>query len=63
MCKSGRLLVLLVGAGSWEHLLDHATPELPGVLNHNPSSSSDGLMFTHLKAQDRKWIPSSILLL
>lgn len=48
---------------SWKHLLDHTTLEPIGVLDHNHSSSSDGLTPTYLKSQDRKWIPSSILLL
>lgn len=32
---------------------------LPWGSDHNYSSSSDSLTFTHLKAQDRIWIPSS----
>lgn len=55
--------VIAAPGRSWEYLLDHATLELPGVLDHNPPSSSDSLTLTHLKAQDRKWILSSILLL
>lgn len=62
-CKSGTSLLLLGGAGSWKHLLEHTTLEPTGVLDHNHSSSSNGLTPTHLKSQDRKWIPSSILLL
>jgi len=55
--------VIAAPVRSWELLLDHATPELLGVLDHNPPSSRDGLTFSHLKAQDRKWIRPSILLL